>query len=634
MSVLTLNFAPTSSDAMLDERTAPPDPPTGFDSETAAVRELTSLLFGRQDRDRVHGAWRELIAGKEFSRSVSLSPREQIDLSYDRLRLVNSAVDSPEALACDPVRLAALHEWTGFVDSGMCTLASIHYNLFLGSLIDHDGHRRDLSDYTSLKRVGTFLCTELEHGNNAAALETTASYDRATGGFLLHTPNPGAQKFMPNTSAIGGPKSALVAARLLVDGEDQGVFLFLTPLSNEYGMLPGIRVRLLPDRMGSPVDHCLTSFDQVWLPRKALLEAEHGQLTPEGQLVSSFGNRRKRFLSSIARVTTGKLCMSAAAVGASRMALSVAVRYAYHRHITDSMTGQRTPVAAHRSHHGRLLQALASTYAMTFLHRAAVAGWAGHTGADRADAERLAAVAKGWITWQARDVMIECRERCGAQGLLRPNGLADLQPNAEGSITAEGDNLVIWVKAAAEMLFGYSCAVVEDDGSDDSTAALEDPRFLCNLLASAEAIWQDRARTALRNAPAGNPVARWNETSGFALVMVSTHAELRAAEALLAAAEDSADPLARFLLTGLCRLFLLERLRYHAGDLLVEGRMTAQQVRGLPAAVDAVIAELAPHMLALVDAFDIPEQVLAGVPIATGASIEQSMDDVDPLFAH
>jgi acyl-CoA oxidase len=79
-------------------------------------------------------------------------------------------------------------------------------------------------------------------------METVAVLDRASGGFHLHTPTPGARKFMPNTSRTGGPKTAVVAARLIGDGEDQGVFLFLTPLSDHTGRLPGVTVRRLPER--------------------------------------------------------------------------------------------------------------------------------------------------------------------------------------------------------------------------------------------------------------------------------------------------------------------------------------------------------------------------------------------------
>ncbi|MEU9876632.1 hypothetical protein [Streptomyces phaeochromogenes] len=74
---------------------------------------------------------------------------------------------------------------------------------------------------------------------------------------------------------------------------------------------------------------------------------------------------------------------------------------------------------------------------MTFLHRSLVRRFALHadtgerdsrpsTGEDRAEVEREVAVAKGWITWQARAITSECRERCGAQGLFPANGLADL----------------------------------------------------------------------------------------------------------------------------------------------------------------------------------------------------------------
>ena len=94
------------------------------------------------------------------------SPDERTALSYARLRLVNDAVEDPEALASDPRMLASLHEWTGFTDGALGTLAGIHYNLFLGSFVDHDGHRHDLSPYVSMNRTGTFLCTELDHGNS------------------------------------------------------------------------------------------------------------------------------------------------------------------------------------------------------------------------------------------------------------------------------------------------------------------------------------------------------------------------------------------------------------------------------------------------------------------------------------
>jgi acyl-CoA oxidase len=587
-------------------------------------QELTRLLLGDStERDRLHSPWRRLVASETFRHRPGLTATERSARFYEWLRLVNDTIGRPELLASDPSLLASLHEWASIVDDGggLCTVASIHYNLFLGSLLDHENAgQRDLSDFTSMRRVGTFLCTEFAHGNDSFALETVAEFDEETGGFDLHTPHGGARKFMPNTSLVGGPKTAVVAARLLVRGADQGVFLFLTPLSDEQGLLPGVQVRPLPTRTGAPVDHCLTSFDHVTLPRDALLEAEHGRLDGDGNLTSTFGNRRKRFLHSIARVTVGKLCMSGAAVGASRAALGIAVRHGQHRRVSGPRPGQQVAVNAYTTHHGRLLEALSTAYGMTFLHRSVTARWQQRTDdADTAELEREIAIAKGWITWQARGIAAESRERCGAQGLFAVNALSGFPDYIEGTVTAEGDNLVIWTKAAAELVMagtpGQGPAVPRTDAE-----ALTDIRFLRDLLSGSEALWQSRARLALRGGPARDPLSRWNAASPSALTMVSVRAVRTAADAFVEATARAIDPAARELLDWLCVLFLLKQLGPYTGDLLAHGLMSPEQILALPSVLDRVTAELAPHMMTLVEAFDLPEEYLSGVPIANGDS--------------
>lgn len=426
------------------------------DQDLSIATDLTRTLFGDQF-EKVHEPWRKLFGTDAFRFQEGLAPEERAALSYQRLRLINESLDSPEQLVLDVERLTALHEWVGPVDAGLGTVASIHYNLFLGSLLDHDGDQRNLRAFTSMERTGTFLCTEAGHGNSSSQLETTATYDPVSRTFDLLTPTPAARKFMPNTSSTGGPKTAVVAARLITDdGTDRGVFLFLTPLSDALGdPLPGVRIRRLPQTATAPVDHCTTIFEHVRLPYDALLQADHGRLAPDGAFTSTIGSPRKRFLSSIGRVTTGKLCMSAYSLGVARHAVTVAVRHAHTRHTVGVTARGTVPLFAYRSHHTPLLDALATTYAATLLHRIAVQQWAQTTDVSCEDAERLAAIAKGWITWRVREVMTECRERCGAQGLFLANGITGQLAANEGTITAEGDNLVIWVKAAGELLLGH-----------------------------------------------------------------------------------------------------------------------------------------------------------------------------------
>ncbi|WP_437109778.1 acyl-CoA dehydrogenase family protein [Streptomyces scopuliridis] len=659
-----------------------------------AVDPLTRVLFG-EDFDREHAPWRRLAAAAPFRRRPGASSRERLAMAYERLRTVNDTLDSPAELVADPRGLAALHEWLGPVDPAFTTVAGIHYNLFLGSLLDHTesgkgvarGTARDvagsadvagpadvadvaeLADFFALRRVGTFLCTEVAHGNDAVAVETTAAYDRERDGFVLCTPHAGAQKFMPNTSPVGGPKSGVVAARLLVDGADQGVFLFLTPLTDAFGALPGVRVRRLPARLGSPVDHCLTSFDRVFVGRDALLGGAQGWIGEDGVFRSEQSNRRRRFLTSIGRVTAGKLSMSACAVGSARVTLALAVRYGGHRLISGSRGGEPVPVFAHRSHHGPLVGALAMVFAMSLLHRAALDAWESRTEADTAEAERLVAVAKGWISWRAREVIVESRERCGAQALLENNGMTELLAGIEGVITAEGDNVAIYAKAAAEMLFSAAPGPVREpeppgrgpdlepgrgpaavsapepgDGPyDPSRRALTEPLFLDGLLVAIEAVWLARARRRMSQVPHGDPLARWNAASGAALRAVEAYAYRRASEAYAVAVaglepgSPSSSPSsvsamapssAHDLLRSLHRLFALQWIDRNSGDLLAAGRLAPRHLDELPEAVEQLISRLAGHAPALVESFALPEEMFADWPIS-GAGYVDAYDDAE-----
>lgn len=594
----------------------------------AVTDALTSVLLGPDFRGE-HAFWRRLTTTEPFRRRACATPEEQLALSYHRLHLINRSLDSAARLASDVRALTALHEWLGPVDPTLTTVAGIHYNLFLGSLLDHDAEgRRDLSGHLRMDEVGTFLCTEVAHGNDATEVETTATYDHERDGFVLHTPHAGAQKFMPNTSPVGGPKSGVVAARLVVDGTDHGVFLLLVPLTDGVAARPGVRVRRLPARMGSPVDHCLTSFDRCFVARTALLAGPQGQVGDGGEFSSALTSRRRRLLVSIGRVTPGKLAMSACAVGSARVALAVAVRYAGNRTVAGPRGTGAIPVYAHRTHHGPLAEALAMVFAMSLLHRRALDRWEASAGADddRDAAERLVAVAKGWITWRARDVIVECRERCGAQGLLEHNGLAELVTGIEGTITAEGDNLAVHAKAAAQMLLSAPAPAERGAAGEEAPGDLRDPAFLRGLLAEVEALRFARARSRMGAAPPGDALGRWNAASGHALRGVEAHACRQAAEAFAEASATLPEGPARERLAEVELLFLLQRIGPSTGDLLAVGRMTAEQVLALPDLYEEAVAAVAAHTPALVESFALPDELFADRPIA-GAAYADAYDD-------
>ena len=48
-----------------------------------------------------------------------------------------------------------------------------------------------------MKIMGCYAQTELGHGSNVQGLETTATFDKETDEFIIHTPNIKATKFWP-----------------------------------------------------------------------------------------------------------------------------------------------------------------------------------------------------------------------------------------------------------------------------------------------------------------------------------------------------------------------------------------------------------------------------------------------------
>lgn len=592
----------------------------------STIEQLTGVLLGPEFR-REHGFWQRLISTEPFRRPAGGTPEERLELAYDRLRILNHSLDSGARLASDPRALAALHAWLGPVDPALTTVAGIHYNLFLGSLLDHGCvGRRDLSDYLTMRRIGTYLCTEVAHGNNAAAMETTATYDRERDGFVLHTPNAGAQKFMPNTSPAGGAKSGLVAARLVADGGDHGVRLFLVPLTDDVRPLPGIRVRRLPARMGSPVDHCLTSFDRLFVERDALLGSDEPS-DAQGEFRTGPGDRRRRFLTSIGRVTPGRISMSACAAGSARATLAVAVRYGGHRVISGTRGAPPVPVDAHRTHHGPLASAMATVFAMSLLSRRAQERWEACTDEDgRSEAARLVDVAKAWITWRAREVIVESRERCGAQALLENNGMTELVTGVEGAITAEGDNIALYTKAAADMLFASVPGGEDGPDRDRRPGDLADPRFLGRLLASVQDIWFARAGERALRTPEADALGRWNAASGPALRGVEAYAYRQAAEAYAEARAALPEGAARDRLGELERLFAVEWVARNSGDLLARGLLSGDQVDALAENREELIAAVAAHARELADSFALPGELLADWPIA-GPGYADAYDD-------
>ena len=91
--------------------------------------------------------------------------------------------------------------------------------------------------------IGSYCQTELGHGSNVKGMETTATLDKKSDSWILHSPTISSTKWWPGEMGVIGTHSC-VYAKTVVDGKSYGVNSFLVPLRDmeTHLPLPGIEV--------------------------------------------------------------------------------------------------------------------------------------------------------------------------------------------------------------------------------------------------------------------------------------------------------------------------------------------------------------------------------------------------------
>lgn len=583
-----------------------------------SVAELSRFLYGLSPEEvQFREQLKAVLATPAFERREGLTLQEQAELSYQRFKLLRNALDLRVRDVVDrPSRLTAVLELVGAVDATLFTVMSIHYCLCAGSILRHGSDSpeiaRCLAELDSLDSIGTFLVTELGYGNNVVSLETRADYDPERREFLLHTPSKLATKFMPNTGLPGVPKIGVVMARLFVKGADHGVCPLLVRLRTAEGLCPGVLVTPLGEKPGYALDNAMTSFDRVRVPKACLMLGKESVLSDDGSFKSNIQSRRERFLLSMEQVQLGRVGLSAlgsTAIGASAF---IAIKYATERK-TFAPRQADVSVIQYRNCQRDLFTALAYAYASRFMVGSVKRQYHGAGPEKHDETFRITSAAKAHITYAVERFTRLCRERCGAAGLFEENRLSTYSAQAQGLITAEGDNQIVLIKIARQMLLGHGYTRLSKE-TDKVTLPLSDPRRLLRLLRTRERLLLKDLRRGMAPALGGGDLfALWNEHINLAIETATAHAARLVIEAFWSRAEQlHPDSPVRDLLT----LFGLQEIAPHLGFFLAEGLIRREEVKQHGKAIDQVCARLLAPALHLAEALDLPNDILRA-PLAS-----------------
>ncbi len=431
---------------------------------------LGDLLDGRWASERRRG--RALV---EHPDTVPPITGDLDEMREATLRGVRALAESGSTLRSLPTELGGENDHAGYVAAfeesvtaspSLQIKAGVQYGLF-GGAIQHLGnaeqHAQWLLPAQRGELLGCFAMTEIGHGSDVASLGTTAVYDPAAEEFVITTPFRAATKeYIGNAAAHG--RAAVVFAQLITAGVDHGVHAFFVPIRTEDGEpMPGVSIEDDGRKGGLlGVDNGRLAFADVRVPRTHLLD-RYGAVAPDGTYSSPIDSPGRRFFTMLGTLVQGRVSLDGAAVVAAKLGLDIAVRYGLERRqFTGADDTEEVVLMDYQQHQRRLMPLLAETYANAIAHEVLLASFqrvfSGEDDSDEARQllETQAAGFKATSTWDALDVLQECREACGGAGFMTENRLTGLRADLDVYVTFEGDNTVLLQLVGKRLLGDYA----------------------------------------------------------------------------------------------------------------------------------------------------------------------------------
>lgn len=577
------------------------------------VGSLRSLLYGGRDAWETHARIvRVMQADPAFnkSRRLYMTRTERYERALAMTRRIYELKDQ-ESWSDEETKLA-----TRLVDENIpMTLHDLAFEpVFFAqaspSLISRYG---PLIQHRGI--LGCYLQTELAHGTNVSALETTATYIPETQEFDIHSPTLTSSKWWIGALGKTATHGVLQARLILPGGKDHGPHLFFLQLRSleDHKPLPGISIGDIgPKAMAgyASTDNGYARFEHVRIPRDNMLSKFAG-VTPEGEYIKpphakmSYGGMmyiRAHFISSCGWVMA--------------KAATVSIRYStVRRQGNPDAVGLEQQVVSYPSVQHRLLPILARAYVFILLGRRLLTIFADTTTrlasgdiSTLADMHALTSALKSLATRHAVRDLEDARRAMGGHGYSAYAGLGRVYAEQLPLVTAEGDNYVL-----DKQVFRAALKAFERRDNGDRSVSAEYLRVVAGAKTPqmTPASWESFEALVLllqwRAAKVVEDRAKRGDLDEDA--SADQRVATAVAEAIVAAqlgAIGSAlqlKPREREIMRDLLRLYLLITTEAALVDLMSFGLVSAAAARELRTAIAKLFQPLLVEAIGLTDAF-------------------------------
>lgn len=651
----------TRTDAATQETQNTDEVTVGHEQLTPLGAALRSAADGTHRDQRA--TMRTLLIDEGITRDPALSVAEAREWTRAQIqRLADSGrggAGFPTSVGGDGLLASSVvnFESISLADLSLTVKVGVHFGLFGGaiaSLGTDEQMDQFIPSVISLEMPGAYAMTEVGHGSNVQALETTLTYDAQTDELVVHSPTESATKTYIGNAAEDA-RMAVVYGQLEVAGEQHGIHAVLVPVRDDAGdPLPGVLIGDNGAKGGlDGVDNGTLRFEQVRVPRTMLL-SRYGGIDDSGAYHSPIENQNRRFFTMLGTLVRGRICVAGAGAQAGRKALSIATRYALQRRQFEA-PGREDEVRLldYLVHQRKLFPAIATAYALAYaqsdlidtLQEVQSKPVGERDQKAQRELETRAAGMKAVSTRFANDIIQVCREACGGAGYMAENGLTELRRDADVFATFEGDNTVLLQLVAKGLLTNYKemwgdldmfgmvqAAVRTFTGTviERSAARPAIERIMSTAQRRSDsesvldrswhiAMFEERERHVLdslaqRMRTAGRDEDKafeaFNATQDHLLLAARTHIDRMVLESFVAGIDACEDEEAAAVLGTLCDLYALENLAGDRGWFQEHNLMSTARAKAIVPAINQLCQELRPHAVSLVEGMGVPEQLL------------------------
>ncbi|EGG13786.1 hypothetical protein DFA_11547 [Cavenderia fasciculata] len=588
------------------------------------------LLIDRPELTEFKDKVRRAIATSDvFKASVAGMPSDEYkQLVYEQLKYVGANLIRFTYPRDHVDLMSAGIEILSTYNNNICTKLGVHYSLWGGTilLLGTKRHEKYIEPSDKLSIVGSFSMTEMGHGSNVRGLETTATFDRATKEFVVHSPSPSAYKVWIGGTALHAHYTT-VFARLVIDSKDYGVHAFVVPIRDATSnkVLPGITIHDCGPKLGlNGIDNGQLRFDKVRIPLDNLLN-RFSNVAEDGAYTSQFDSPVKNFAATMAPFIAGRLYIVKSSTGPARTSLTAAIRYGFYRKQFGPTQTEEYPLMTLASHQRRLLVPLARSMTLDLYTQQLEKLL--QSKRVPASAHAHAAGLKAIYSWHCVATLQVCRESCGGQGYRSENKIAEFKNDCDVNCTYEGDNTVLMQQVAK-----YILAISKDTQADKPIHIDGNPKQVLydfsNLLAlfkTRENIKVKELRELIQPAAKGakEEYIAFSNAIPWALKAAFAYMDRIFLENAIAriATDAKVTPMVQLIL-----LDTLARIEEDLGWFLGHGLISPSVANSIPFLVVDLCKQITPHALSIVKAYDIPSKCLPNESLTEGMKI---IDDGD-----